>query len=81
MSAGGLEVATEFLNAMPPDSGMGFVIIQHLEPTRKSLLAELLGKQTKMPVVEISDGMRVEPNRVHVIIPAKTLTVEDGSCG
>jgi two-component system CheB/CheR fusion protein len=78
MSAGGLEVATEFLNAMPPDSGMGFVIIQHLEPTRKSLLAELLGKQTKMPVVEISDGMRVEPNRVHVIIPAKTLTVEDG---
>jgi two-component system CheB/CheR fusion protein len=79
MSAGGLEAATEFLNAMPPDSGMGFVIVQHLEPTRKSLLAELLGKQTKMPVVEIEDGMRVEPDHVYVIAPAQTLLIEDGA--
>ena len=77
-SAGGLEVATEFLNAMPPDSGMGFVIVQHLEPTRKSLLAELLGRQTSMPVVAIADGMKVEPNHVYVIIPAQTLLIEDG---
>ncbi len=78
MSAGGLEIATEFLGAMPPDSGMGFVIVQHLDPTRHSLLAELLGKQTKMPVIEIEDGMKVEPDHVYVIVPAHTLTIEDG---
>ena len=78
MSAGGLEAATQFLNAMPPDSGAAFVIVQHLEPKRKSLLAELLARQTEMPVVDIEDGMRVEPNRVHVIIPAKTLLIADG---
>ena len=78
MSAGGLETATQFLNAMPAKSGLGFVIIQHLEPTRKSLLTELLARQTKMPVVEIEEGMRVEPDRVHVIIPNKTVLIEKG---
>ncbi len=78
MSAGGLEVATAFLKAMPADSGMGFVIVQHLEPTRKSLLAELLGKHTTMPVIEIEDGMAVEPDHVYVIVPAQTLLIEGG---
>jgi two-component system CheB/CheR fusion protein len=78
MSAGGLEAAIEFLKAMPPDSGMGFVIVQHLEPTRKSLLAELLGRHTKMPVIEVEDGMAVQPDHVYVIIPAQTLLIEDG---
>ncbi|WP_164985662.1 chemotaxis protein CheB [Bosea sp. Tri-44] len=78
MSAGGLEVATEFLKAMPPDSGMGFVIVQHLEPTRKSLLAELLGRHTDMPVIEVEDGMAVQANHVYVIVPAQTLLIEDG---
>jgi two-component system CheB/CheR fusion protein len=78
MSAGGLEAATEFLKAMPPDSGMGLIVIQHLEPTRKSLLAELLSKHTKMPVVEVEDGMAVKANHVYVIIPAQTLLIESG---
>lgn len=78
MSAGGLEVASAFLNAMPPDSGMGFVIVQHLDPTRESMLVELLSRETTMPVVHVEDGMKVEPNRVHVIIPAKTLLIHDG---
>lgn len=78
MSAGGLEVVTALFNAMPADSGMGFVVIQHLDPTRNSMLAELLGRETKMPVVQVEDGMRVEPNRVHVIVPAKTLLIEGG---
>lgn len=78
MSAGGLEVATAFLNATPSDSGMAFIIVQHLEPTRPSLIAELLGRETTMPVVQIEDGMKVEPNRVHVIVPAKTLTINEG---
>src|ERR1700761_2615324 len=69
MSAGGLEVAVAFLNAMPPESGIGFVFVQHLDPTRESMLADLLGRATTMPVVEVEDGMRVEPNRVHVIVP------------
>ena len=79
MSAGGLETISPFLKAMPPDSGMGIVIIQHLEPSRKSLLAELMGKDTAMPVVEITDGMKVEPDRVHVIAPGRTLLIEDNS--
>ncbi|HVA14995.1 MAG TPA: chemotaxis protein CheB [Stellaceae bacterium] len=78
MSAGGLEVATAFLKAMPPDSGMGFVFVQHLDPTRESMLTGLLGRETAMPVVSVEDGMRVEPNRVHVIVPAKTLVIEGG---
>lgn len=78
MSAGGLEVATTFLNVMPADSGMGFVIVQHLDPTRQSLLADILSRETTMPVVQIEDGMRVEPNRVHIIIPAKTLLIDQG---
>lgn len=78
MSAGGLEVATTFLNAMPANSGMGFVIVQHLDPTRGSMLVELLSRATAMPVVQVEDGMRVKPNRVHVIVPAKTLLIADG---
>jgi len=78
MSAGGLEVATAFLNAMPVDSGMAFVIVQHLDPTRESLLVELLDRATDMPVVHVEDGMRVKPNRVHIIVPAKTLLIKDG---
>jgi len=78
MSAGGLEVATAFLNAMSTDGGMGFVIVQHLDPTRESMLVELLSRETGMPVVKVEDGMQVEPNRVHVIVPAKTLLISDG---
>ena len=78
MSAGGLEVAGAFLRAMPTDSGMAFVIVQHLDPTRESLLTELLSRETEMPLVQVQEGMRVEPNHVYVIVPAKTLLIEDG---
>lgn len=78
MSAGGLEVATAFLKAMPADSGMAFIFVQHLDPTRGSLLADLLGRETAMPVAQIEDGMRIKPNHVYVIIPAKTLLIKDG---
>ncbi|MGI8944514.1 MAG: CheR family methyltransferase, partial [Qipengyuania sp.] len=63
---------------MPADSGMGFVIVQHLDPTRESMLADILGRETKMPVVQVEDGMAVEPNRVHIIVPAKTLLISGG---
>ncbi len=54
---------------MPADSGIAFVVIQHLHPTQKSLAAELFGKRTAMPVVQAEDGMRAEPNHVYTIPP------------
>lgn len=77
-SAGGLEAFKTFLDHMPSDSGMGFVLIQHLAPQQKSILAEILGRHSKMEVVTAEEGMPVEPNRIIVIPPDATLTVQDG---
>ena len=55
-SAGGLEAYRSFFSCMPADSGMAFVLVQHLAPDHKSMLAELLGKATTMKVVEATDG-------------------------
>src|SRR5437868_3245992 len=72
-SAGGLEAFTELFKAMPPDSGMAFVLVQHLPPERKSMIAELLQRQTSMPVLQVQDGMSIEANHVYVIRPGHTL--------
>ena len=77
-SAGGLEAFTEFLTAMRPDSGMAFVLIQHLPPDRESLMAEILGRKTAMPVRQVEDRMPVEPDHVYVIRPGHVLTIKDG---
>ncbi|HEX3358161.1 MAG TPA: chemotaxis protein CheB, partial [Tepidisphaeraceae bacterium] len=77
-SAGGLEAFIEFLKVMRPDSGMAFVLIQHLPPDRESLLTDILSKQTKMPVLEVQDGLKVEANHIYVIRPGRTLTIRDG---
>lgn len=77
-SAGGLEAATAFFGATPADSGMAFVLIQHLPPDRDSLIAEILQRYTTMPVRQVEDGMEVEPNHVYVIRPGHTLTIKDG---
>src|SRR5512132_3672975 len=66
-SAGGLEAFTEFLRRMPADSGMAFVLIQHLDPTHPSALAETLARSVQIPVQEIDDGMPLEPDHVYVI--------------
>ena len=66
-SAGGLEAFTELLTALPLDTGMAFVLIQHLEAEHESMLTELLSKVTQMPVTEVRQGTRVEPNHVYVI--------------
>jgi two-component system CheB/CheR fusion protein len=68
-SAGGLEALQEFLTFLPSNTGMAFVIIQHLAPDHKSLLAEILGKYSSMPVTEIQDGMAVERNHIYMIPP------------
>ena len=78
-SAGGLAASEAFFRAMAPDSGVAFVLIQHLDPTHESLTPELLGKCTTMPVVQVDRETRVEPNRVYVIAPNRYLTIEDGT--
>jgi two-component system CheB/CheR fusion protein len=59
-SAGGVEALREFFRATSPDSGMAFVVIQHLAPDHQSLMEEILARCTPMPVRQITDGMPVE---------------------
>jgi two-component system, chemotaxis family, CheB/CheR fusion protein len=77
-SAGGLEAFTRFFRTMPPDSGMAFVVIQHLDPTHESLTAELLGKHTKMPVRQVAGDTAVERDHVYVIPPNRDLGIGQG---
>jgi two-component system CheB/CheR fusion protein len=76
-SAGGIEAFTELLAELRPDTGMAFVFIQHLDPKHHSILTELLARETRMTVKEVSDGMRLEPNHVYVIPPNATMTLSE----
>ena len=76
-SAGGLEAFTDLVHALPADTGMAFVLVQHLDPTHHSMLTELLAKTTSMPVTEVKNGMKVEANRVHVIPPNCMMTIQN----
>ncbi len=75
-SAGGYEALTQFFPALPPDTGMAFVVVQHLDPKHESLLPELLAKLTKMPVSQVKDHTEVEPNQVYVIPPNCLMTIK-----
>jgi two-component system CheB/CheR fusion protein len=77
-SAGGLEALEVFFRKMPEDSGMGFVVVQHLDPDHEDMLAELLQRHTAMPVRRIEDGTSVEPNHVYVIPPNRDLSILHG---
>jgi two-component system CheB/CheR fusion protein len=77
-SAGGLEAYTEFFRALPTDLGMAFVLVQHLDPSHHSLLADLISKTTKMPVDEVRTGMRIRPNWVYVIPPNALMAISGG---
>src|SRR5580698_6104863 len=68
-SAGGLEAFTRLLQYLPIETGMAFVLIQHLAPQHASILASLLSRATTMPVIEVSHGTPVKPNHVYVIPP------------
>src|SRR5256886_5731909 len=76
-SAGGIEATTELLSHVPPDTGMAFVLVQHLDPSHHSMLTELLSKKTPMHVVEVTNGMTVEPNQVYVIPPNATMSISN----
>jgi two-component system CheB/CheR fusion protein len=78
-SAGGFEAFRELLQALPPDTGLALVLVQHLDPGHESLLSKLLSKSTAMPVAEVEDGMTVEPNHVYVIPPNKTMGIRNGT--
>lgn len=75
-SAGGLAAFKSFFDNMPAETGMAFVLVQHLDPDHKSLLVELLRHHTAMRVVEAEDRARLAPNQVYVIPPNSTLTLE-----
>ena len=77
-SAGGLEAFKKLLKAIPIDSGMAFVLVQHLDPNHESLLPDILQKFTKTPVVEIVDDTKVYPNHIYVIPSNKILVATDG---
>jgi two-component system CheB/CheR fusion protein len=77
-SAGGLEAFKELVKAIPEDSGMAYIFIQHLSPKYESMLTEILQKGTNLPVLEIADNMKVVPNHIYIIPSNKYLTANDG---
>ncbi len=78
-SAGGLHAFQHFFSKTPADSGMAFVLVPHLDAHHKSAMVELLRSYTRMPVVEIADRARVEPDHVYVIPPNATLSIAHGT--
>jgi len=77
-SAGGLEALELFLKHVPQGSGMAFVIVQHLDPTHKGILVELLQRTTPMPVVQVRDRLKVAPDHVYVIPPNRDMSILHG---
>jgi len=77
-SAGGLEALQLFLGQVPQNSGLAMVIVQHLDPTRKGIMPELLQRSTRMKVAQVKDRTQVQPNCVYVIPPNKDMSILHG---
>jgi two-component system CheB/CheR fusion protein len=77
-SAGGLEAFTQLLGHLPVDGGLAYVLVQHLDPVHESILAGLLARATTIPVLQATDGQRVEADHVYVIPPGTDMTLADG---
>jgi len=77
-SAGGLDACTKLVEALPADTGMAFILVQHLDPAHESMMAGLLAGHTAMTVLQAADGMPIEPGHLYVIPPAAYLTVGKG---
>lgn len=77
-SAGGLEAFKRFITAIPSESGMAYVLVQHLDPNHESILTELLQKITKLPVSEITNEVKVHPDHIYIIPSNKMLVANDG---
>lgn len=74
-SAGGLETLNAFFSIIPPDCNMAFVVIQHLSPKHKSIMASIVDKHTRMNVEQIEDGTKIEPNQVYLNPPGKNVAI------
>ncbi len=78
-SAGGLDACRSFLDALPADFGMAFILIQHLDPTHESMMVDLLAGHTSMTVIQATDGMPIGRDHLYVIPPGTYLSVEQGA--
>lgn len=78
-SAGGLETLEQFFAKMPNNTGMAFVIVQHLDPNHIGMMPELLQRMTKMTVFQVTDCLKIKPNCVYVIPPNKSMSLLNGS--
>ncbi len=78
-SAGGLEALEKFFAHMPPNCGLAFVVVSHLDPTQKGMMPELLQRFTRMKVYQVEDGLKVAPNCVYAIPPNKDLSILHGT--
>src|ERR1700722_6517736 len=76
-SAGGLEAATTMFKELSPSLGMAYVLVLHLDPARESAVTEIMARATRMPVVQVKEGMRVTPDHVYVIPPNCEMTIAD----
>src|ERR1700733_8666197 len=77
-SAGGLDAFKRLIKAIPEDSGMAYILVQHLDPAHESILAEILQRITKIPVQEITNNVPVVPDHIYIIPSNKLLTATDG---
>ena len=75
-SAGALDAFKRLLRTLPPDSGMAFVLVQHLDPSHESMMAKLLAKHTAMPIIQVDDATVIEPNTVYMIPPNKFIRIQ-----
>ncbi len=78
-SAGGLEALEQFFTNMPKDSGMAFVVIQHLDPNRKGMMPEILQRDTEMKVITVTDRLKIKPNCIYIIPPNKSMSILNGA--
>ena len=74
-SAGGLSALEQFFDNIPPNTGMAFVVIQHLSPDFKSLMDDLLSRHTTMPIHRVTNGIQLNPNSVYLIPPKTHMTI------
>src|SRR6188472_1038353 len=77
-SAGGLDAFKKLVKTIPENSGMAYVLVQHLDPSHQSVLPEILSRETNIPVHEISDNIPLAPDHIYIIPANKILTSVDG---
>src|SRR5688572_396490 len=77
-SAGGLEALERLFSHIAPDTGLAFVVVQHLSPDFESMMVELIARHTSLPVMRIEDGMPLSADTVYVIPPGKEMILSGG---